>query len=75
MARQSANKLPDYPMTRLPDITIPYTSVRTINLTYQRPHGVMGHLMSVLPIVPVVFVPFIGVGVGVGVLRGDNPIG
>jgi uncharacterized membrane protein YqaE (UPF0057 family) len=35
----------------------------------------MGHLMSVLPIVPVVFVPFIGVGVGVGVLRGDNPIG
>ena len=35
----------------------------------------MGHLMSLLPIVPVVFVAFIGVGVGVGVLRGDNPIG
>ena len=31
--------------------------------------------MSVLPIVPVVFVPFMGVGVGVGVLGGDNPIG
>ena len=35
----------------------------------------MSHLMSVLPIVPVVFVPFMGVGVGVGVLGGDNPIG
>jgi hypothetical protein len=31
--------------------------------------------MSVLPIVPVDQVPFIGIGVGVGVVRGDNPIG
>ena len=35
----------------------------------------MTHLMNVMPIVPVVVVPFIGVGVGVGVVRGDNPIG
>lgn len=35
----------------------------------------MMHLMSVLPIVPAVFVPFVGVGVGVGVLGGGNPTG
>lgn len=31
--------------------------------------------MTVLPIAPVDQVLFIGVGVGVGVVRGDNPIG
>jgi len=31
--------------------------------------------MNVLPIVPAAFAPFVGVGVGVGVIRGDNPVG
>jgi hypothetical protein len=31
--------------------------------------------MTVLPIVSLAQVLFIGVGVGVGVVRGDNPIG
>jgi hypothetical protein len=56
-------------------ISVSDIPVTSINLTYSVAGSLILPQMLALPIVRIVSGRFIGVGVGVGVSRGDNPTG